>query len=268
MINSIKDNLIGLSTAMERPVKRIASDVSNIMKDPLESEGIFYMHDEENIHIGRALIIGPSDSLYSHGFYLFKIIFPPDYPVSPPKVIYCTNDGTTRFNPNFYRDGKVCLSMLNTWKGEGWTSCLTLRAILTILQSVLTDVPILNEPGITVASTDYAPYHEIIKYKNFDYAILTLLQKGKLMPEFRIFRETMVTQFLIRYPDIFRVITQNQKGFKKACGKNKANVTTHLYSMNVAIDYPDLVKNVMMARLQYTEECTIPEPTNTIIESK
>ena len=253
---------------MERPVKRIASDVSNIMRDPLESEGIFYMHDEDDIYTGRALIVGPPGSLYAHGFYLFRIIFPADYPVSPPKVVYCTNDGATRFNPNFYRDGKVCLSVLNTWKGEGWTSCLTLRAVLTILQSVLTDVPILNEPGITVASVDYAPYHEIIKYKNFDYALLALLQEHRLPSEFHIFRKMMVERFLAQYPDILRIVTDNQKGFKRAYGKNKADIATHLYSMNAAIDYPDLVKKVKAARLQYSRERDNPEPTNTIIESK
>ena len=250
-------------------MKRIASDVSNIMKDPLESEGIYYMHDEDDIHVGRALIIGPMDSLYSHGFYLFRIIFPTDYPVSPPKVIYCTNDGTTRFNPNFYRDGKVCLSILNTWKGEGWTSCLTLRAILTILQSVLTDVPILNEPGITTTSIDYAPYHEIIKYKNFDHALLNLIQNDKLMPEFHIFRETMIKRFLIHYDEIRRIITDNIKGFQKIYGKNKSiTVTTHLYSMNVPINYLHLMKRIDTVHLRYSKEFTIPEATNTIIESK
>ena len=228
---------------MDRHVKRIASDVCNLMKDPLDSEGIFYMHDESNIHVGRALIIGPPGSLYLHGFYLFRVIFPSDYPVSPPKVIYCTNDGKTRFNPNFYRDGKVCLSVLNTWKGEGWTSCLTLRAVLTILQSVLTDVPILNEPGITPTSADYAPYHEIIKYKNFDHALLYLLRKdSKDISEFLIFREIMVKQFLIHYHGILRAITDNQKSFQRIYGKKKTIVSTHLYSMNVGIDYPQLIK--------------------------
>ena len=258
---------------MARHVKRIASDVSNIMKDPLESEGIYYMHDEEDIHVGRALIIGPRDSLYSYGFYLFRIIFPTDYPLSPPKVIYCTNDGSTRFNPNFYRDGKVCLSVLNTWKGEGWTSCLTLRAILTILQSVLTDVPILNEPGITPTSIDYAPYHEIIKYKNFDFALLNTLQDidldSAMVNEFHIFSETMIKQFLIHYDDIRRIITDNIKGFKKIYGKNKSTiVTTHLYSMTVTINYLRLMKKLDTAHLRYSQESPIPEATNTIIESK
>ena len=157
---------------MERPVKRIASDVSNIMRDPLESEGIFYMHDEDDIYTGRALIMGPPGSLYAHGFYLFRIIFPADYPVSPPKVVYCTNDGATRFNPNFYRDGKVCLSVLNTWKGEGWTSCLTLRAVLTILQSVLTDVPLL-------VICDYSQYIGVLSQESFNHHFSKDVELGR-----------------------------------------------------------------------------------------
>ena len=46
---------------------------------------------------------------------------------------YLTNDGKTRFNPNLYRNGKVCISLLNTWKGEQWTSCQTIESILLSL---------------------------------------------------------------------------------------------------------------------------------------
>jgi ubiquitin-protein ligase len=35
-----------------------------------------------------------------------------------------TGNGTVRFNPNLYANGKVCLSLLGTWKGntesENW----------------------------------------------------------------------------------------------------------------------------------------------------
>ena len=34
------------------------------------------------------------------------------------KLTYLTNDGNTRFHPNLYRNGKVCLSVLNTWRGK------------------------------------------------------------------------------------------------------------------------------------------------------
>lgn len=29
-----------------------------------------------------------------------------------------TGQGTVRFNPNLYQDGKVCLSVLGTWHGH------------------------------------------------------------------------------------------------------------------------------------------------------
>jgi len=52
--------------------------------------------------------------------------FPEDYPSSAPHIVFLTtNGGKTRFNPNLYSDGKVCLSILGTWRGESgeqWSS--------------------------------------------------------------------------------------------------------------------------------------------------
>mmetsp|Transcript_10330 Transcript_10330/g.30927 ORF Transcript_10330/g.30927 Transcript_10330/m.30927 type:complete len:103 (-) Transcript_10330:836-1144(-) len=46
---------------------------------------------------------------------------PDDYPQSPPRVRNMTTGaGRVRFNPNLYANGKVCLSILGTWKGPGW----------------------------------------------------------------------------------------------------------------------------------------------------
>lgn len=36
---------------------------------------------------------------------------------------HCTGGGSVRFNPNLYKCGKVCLSLLGTWsgaRGESW----------------------------------------------------------------------------------------------------------------------------------------------------
>ena len=86
--------------------------------------------DTENMLKGYAMIIGPAYGLYANGIYFFLFHFPTDYPFTPPTVEYCTNDGTTRFNPNLYRQGKVCLSILNTWPGDSWTSCQSIRSVL------------------------------------------------------------------------------------------------------------------------------------------
>ena len=39
-----------------------------------------------------------------------------------------------RFNPNLYTNGKVCLSMLNTWKGPGWVPTNTVTNILVAIR--------------------------------------------------------------------------------------------------------------------------------------
>ena len=49
--------------------KRLVKDISNIIKDPLTEQGIYYIHDEENMLEGYAMIIGPEDSIYEYGVY-------------------------------------------------------------------------------------------------------------------------------------------------------------------------------------------------------
>jgi ubiquitin-conjugating enzyme E2 O len=66
------------------------------------------------------------------------------------KVYY--HSGGLRLNPNLYESGKVCLSLLNTWWGNGcekWAkSNSTLLQVLVSIQGlVLNDKPYFNEPG-------------------------------------------------------------------------------------------------------------------------
>jgi len=90
--------------------------------------------------------------------------FPSDYPWQPPKVhmygfalflilninIYSsetTDNGTVRFNPNLYSNGKVCLSILGTWQGPSWTEIQTMLSTLLSIQSLMNEKPYHNEPG-------------------------------------------------------------------------------------------------------------------------
>eukprot|EP00897_Mesotaenium_endlicherianum_P001360 jgi/Mesen1/1251/ME000129S00346 len=72
---------------------------------------------EERMDLMRALIVGPADTPYQDGLFVFDIWLPPHYPASPPVVHY--HSGGERINPNLYDCGKVCLSLLNTWAGTG-----------------------------------------------------------------------------------------------------------------------------------------------------
>ena len=59
-----------------------------------------------------------------------------------------------RFNPNLYAQGKVCLSILGTWRaehpGEQWSAVQSVQSILLSIQSLLHDAPYHNEPSFEV----------------------------------------------------------------------------------------------------------------------
>ena len=95
-------------------IKRLISDVKELLRMPLTSNGIYYQHDESDMLKGYAMIVGPKDTPYYGGFYFFEFNFPMDYPHHPPVVKYHTNGDNVRFHPNFYKTGKVCVSILNT----------------------------------------------------------------------------------------------------------------------------------------------------------
>ena len=175
-------------------IKRLAKDIKSILKDPIEN--IYYKHDDTNITHGYAMIIGPCDTPYENGYYLFEFTYPEEYPFLPPIVKYYTNDGVTRFNPNFYVCGKVCLSILNTWRGEGWTSCQTIKSVLLALQCALNDKPLLNEPGITEQHLDYYNYNNMLRYKNIEVAILGIINGKYLDKKFNIFAPEIERHFI------------------------------------------------------------------------
>ena len=136
-------------------MKRILQEIQGLSKSlPINKDSsIFVKYDEENVGLFRFLIIGPKDTPYQDGCFLFEMILNNDYPNTPPNVhILTTGYGKVRFNPNLYASGKVCLSLLGTWsgnEGEQWNpKTSTLLQILVSIQSLIfTDKPYFNEPG-------------------------------------------------------------------------------------------------------------------------
>jgi ubiquitin-protein ligase len=221
-------------------ISRLIKDVKEIIKTPLTDHGIHYIHDETDILKGQAMIIGPKDTPYENGFYLFNFTFPQNYPHSPPIVKYCTNDGITRFNPNLYKCGKVCLSVLNTWRGDQWTGCQTISSILLVLCTVLNETPLLNEPGITKEHKDYDNYNEIITYKNFDIAIIHILSHPSINEEFSKFMPFMQKHFIDNFKNIIEKISNHMVTYE-----NTKYVSTGLYTIYILIKYSDLHKRML-----------------------
>ncbi|KAG8372869.1 hypothetical protein BUALT_Bualt12G0112000 [Buddleja alternifolia] len=112
-------------------------------------ESIYVQVYETRIDLLRAVIIGPHGTPYHDGLFFFDILLPFDYPKQPPKVYYHSHG--YRLNPNLYKSGYVCLSLINTWDGsisEKWTQNSTILQILVSIQGlVLNEKPYFNEPG-------------------------------------------------------------------------------------------------------------------------
>ena len=220
-------------------INRLVKDIKQIHINPLTENGIYYIHHDSDMLLGYAVIIGPKDTIYFGGYYHFKLEFPYDYPHSPPKVIFCTNGQNIRFHPNYYKNGKVCVSLLNTWRGEQWTSCQTLTSILLTLCSLLNENPLLNEPGILINHPDIENYNKIVQYYNIDIAICDILLKkeGLYTKSFELFESYIRENFILNKDYILQFIKDNMTN-DNAIQK----IHTSLYSMNVEIDYNKLYR--------------------------
>jgi ubiquitin-protein ligase len=232
-----------MSTFISRDtITRLLKDVKQIIKNPLTENGIYYIHDDADIMKGYALIIGPSDTPYFGGNYFFEFNYPADYPHSPPKVKYCTNGNNIRFNPNLYTCGKVCVSLLNTWRGDQWTSCQTISTVLLTLCTLLCKDPLLNEPGVSKTHDDMNSYDEIIQIANLDIAVCSILQKkeGIFLPFFENFFPYMKENFLKNYDKLMEFAEKKNLEFN---GESK-QFSTRYYSMRITANYKKVISRL------------------------
>jgi len=223
-----------IKTISKEAINRLLKDVRQIMKHPLTDNNIYYMHDDDDILKGYALIIGPSDTPYFGGYYFFEFNYPYDYPFSPPKVKYMTNDGQTRYNPNLYKCGKVCVSILNTWSGDKWSACQTINSILLTLCSLLNDMPFLNEPGQLPTSRDCLAYNKSIEYCNINFAICEMIHptKNKIPEQFKSFYPFLKEHFYKNYDKILAFV-ESKKDLIDF-------YSVQIYGMQTHVDYNKL----------------------------
>jgi len=227
-------------------ISRLLKDVKHIFKNPLTENGIYYIHDDCDMLKGYALIIGPSDTPYFGGNYFFEINYPSDYPHTPPKVTYWTNSNNIRFNPNLYVCGKVCVSLLNTWRGEQWTSCQSISTVLLTLCTLLCKDPLLNEPGVNKGHNDMDSYNEIIEYANLDIAVCDIVNKksGVFMPFFEHFYPFIKENFLKNYDKLVEFSTKKNNDYNMQV----KNFKTKFYSMDINVDYNKVIEKLEEAK--------------------
>ncbi|KAL3634659.1 hypothetical protein CASFOL_021713 [Castilleja foliolosa] len=122
-------------------------------------DSIYVQAYETRIDLMRAVIVGSPGTPYHDGLFFFDICLPFHYPNQPPKVHYISHG--YKLNPNILQDGRVCLSLINTWKGdkgERWSPKLTILQTLVSIQAlVLNDRPYFNNPALAFAKNNTPP---------------------------------------------------------------------------------------------------------------
>ncbi|KAL7237042.1 hypothetical protein ACSBR1_020178 [Camellia fascicularis] len=138
----------GQNNAGRKWLKKVQQDWS-ILQNNLP-DGIYVRVYEDRMDLLRAVIVGAYGTPYQDGLFFFDFHLPPEYPDVPPSAYY--HSGGWRINPNLYEEGKVCLSLLNTWTGRGnevWdpSSSSILQVLVSLQGLVLNSKPYFNEAG-------------------------------------------------------------------------------------------------------------------------
>ena len=110
-------------------IKRINKEKSNISNEQIEG---FILLDSESLWIWKGELIGPPDTPYEKGCFPIQITFDDDYPIKPPSVKFLKSI----FHPNIYRDGKICIDIL---QNDGWSPSQSVRTIMLSLRSLFMD---------------------------------------------------------------------------------------------------------------------------------
>lgn len=131
----INEIIIKLLLIMSLATLRLTRELAKLKKDKLD--GIEVTETDDIMH-WYAKIMGPPETPFEGGVFKLEFKFHSDYPVKPPSVKFLTN----MFHPNIYRDGKICVDILQS----EWTPAQNIRSILVSIRSLLMD-PNPNSPA-------------------------------------------------------------------------------------------------------------------------
>ena len=253
-------------------IKRIRKDIRDAVKGGLMdgSNGIYLKPDNEDITKMTGLIIGPEKTPYEGGFFFFDIIFPNEYPLKSPSVKFGTLNPYVRFNPNLYTDGKVCLSLLGTWHGPAWTACCSISTVMLSIQAlVLTENPLVNEPGFETAHKNcLIQYDLVVEYYTYAVAVSDMLEKSPFQfepykDELFIYFYNNFDKYIERINSLRMRIDENSHLFKDY---DKGIIDSGVYNMCDKPDF-DLLLTKFIS-LKEKMDGAIAKPNKVIISKR
>lgn len=151
-------------------LKRLQHEYKQLLKDP---NPLFSVEpSEKNFYMWNILIFGPPDTIYEGGVFKCQLEFPKEYPNKPPIFKFLTIID----HPNFYKDGRVCISILHEGQDEYNYESLSERwmpshSVSTILMSIilLFTTPNFESPANVDASIEWRNDWESYKKKIYKF---------------------------------------------------------------------------------------------------
>ncbi|KAI3755783.1 hypothetical protein L1987_55589 [Smallanthus sonchifolius] len=220
----------GSSSAMMEPPRNWAKKIQEewrILEKDLP-DMIFVRVYESRMDLLRAVIIGAEGTPYHDGLFFFDVCFPKNYPYEPPQVHY--HSGGLRINPNLYHNGKVCLSLLNTWvgyKNEKWTPGVStmFQVLLSIQGLILNAKPYFNEPGYEKSSGSVNGENKSLQYNEriLILSLKTMVYTMKKPPKH--FEDLVIGHFCGRARGILAGCKAYIKGVRVGCGVDEGEET-------------------------------------------
>ncbi|XP_028176769.1 baculoviral IAP repeat-containing protein 6-like [Ostrinia furnacalis] len=196
-------------------MKRLAQEAATLATSlPLSySSSVFVRTDTDRLDVMKVLITGPSDTPYANGCFILDVYFPAEYPAVPMLInLETTGRHSVRFNPNLYNDGKVCLSVLNTWHGrpeEKWNAHTSsfLQVLVSIQSLILVPEPYFNEPGYERSRGSSAGSSASLEYNSNIYqACARWAMLDHLRSPEPCFKEVIQTHFWIKRNEIMQTV--------------------------------------------------------------
>eukprot|EP01027_Heterolobosea_sp_BB2_P008507 GEZU01012618.1.p1 GENE.GEZU01012618.1~~GEZU01012618.1.p1 ORF type:complete len:152 (-),score=17.20 GEZU01012618.1:112-567(-) len=121
--------------------KRLLKELKQFKENPTPN---IFIEDTDDLRLWRVNLIGTENSLYAGEKFMLQFVFPNDYPMEAPEVIFVQNPAKNIIipkHPHIYSNGHICLDVLYS----GWSPVLTASSlaisILSMLSSATEKVP-------------------------------------------------------------------------------------------------------------------------------
>lgn len=130
----LRHNIV--KTEQTNSARRLQKDLKELEDCQIPLVGVSARPLSNSLYTWHANIRGPEGTAFEGGVFHCEIVFPQDYPVSPPTIRLFTPVP----HPNVLGETSICLDILDVKQKQiyqGWTSAYTVETILIQLQSFL-----------------------------------------------------------------------------------------------------------------------------------